>query len=118
MKFSPMNQGKTVYATYATVTDAVTQYIQRTYKGGQDIAKSLDDMTVIDLQAVEPVRAISRETDATLRAVEQTGLDIKYQEELRRHLDRKDALTEGLNKADALIFTNYCTDEIASHLLT
>jgi hypothetical protein len=116
MKFSPQQQGKNVYATYATITDAVIQHIQKTYKGGPDIAKSLDEMTVIDLQAVEPTRAISAETDATLKAVDQTGLDIKYQEELRRHLDRKDALKEGLNKAYALIFTNYCTKTMQSRI--
>jgi hypothetical protein len=65
---------------------------------------------------VEPTRIISLETDATTRVVDQAGLDIKYQEELRRHLDRKNALREGLNKAYALIFTNYCTKMMQSRI--
>ena len=116
MKFSTQYQGKTVYATYATIADVVTQYIQRTYKGGQDVAKSLEDMIVIDLHTAEPQRAISDKADATLKVINQTGLDIKYQEELRRHLDREDALKEGMNKAYALIFTNYCTKTMQARI--
>jgi hypothetical protein len=64
-------------------------------------------MIALDLATVEPTRTISKETDAAVKVVDQAGLDIKYQEELRRHLDRQDAMREGLNKAYALIFTNY-----------
>jgi hypothetical protein len=115
-KFSPQNQGKTQYATYATTRDAVIQHIQKTYKGGQGRAKSLEDRIVIDLNAQEPQREISQETDPADKIVIQAGLNIKYQEELRRHLDRKDALKEGLNKAFALIYTNYCTKTMQSRI--
>ena len=94
--------------TYATTKDAILQHIQKSYKGGQDVAKSLEDMTVLDLKAEEPTRDISTTTDAAEKIVDQAGLDIKYQEELRRHLDCKDALKEGINKAYALINANYC----------
>ena len=117
LKFSPNSyQGKTQAATYATTKDAIIQHIQKSYKGGQDVSKSLEDMRAVDLTTVEPVRTISNETDAAVKVVDQAGLDIKYQEELRRHLDRKDALREGLNKAYALIFTNYCTKTMQSRI--
>jgi hypothetical protein len=110
LKFSPHQyQVKTQVTTYATTKEAVIQHIQKSYKGGQDIAKSLEDMIMVDLVILEPTRAISAGTDGTAKVVDQAGLDIKYQEELRRHLNRKDALREGLNKGYALIFTNYCT---------
>jgi hypothetical protein len=51
-----------------------------------------------------------------MKVVDQVGLDIKYQEELRQHLDRKDALREGLNKPYALIYTNYCTKMMQSRI--
>jgi hypothetical protein len=44
-------------------------------------------------------RDISKQADPTAKIVDQAGLDIKYQEELRRHLDRKDALRDGLEKS-------------------
>ena len=71
------------------------------------MAKSLEDLQPIDLQTSEPTRALSTKATPEEQAIEQAGLEIKYQEELRRHLDRKDAFTEGLNKASALIFTSY-----------
>ena len=73
-------------------------------------------MQAVDLAAVEPTIIISGETDAVVKVVDQAGLDIKYQEELRRHFDRKDALLEGLNKAYALIYTNYCTKIMQSRI--
>jgi hypothetical protein len=116
MKFSPQNQGKTQYATYATTRDTVIQYIQKSYKGGHDVAQSLEERVMIDLRVEEPQREISKKTDSTDKTVDQSGLDIKYQEELRRHLDRKDALKEGLNKAYALIYSTYCTKAMQSRI--
>jgi hypothetical protein len=117
-KFSPMsyNGEKTSVATYATTRDAVIQHIQKTYRGGIDIGQSLEDMKVVDLTLEEPTRMLSEKTDAAEKLVDQAGLDIKYQEELRRHLDRKDALREGLNKAYALIVSNYCTKTMQSRI--
>jgi hypothetical protein len=106
LKFSPHQyQGKTQTATYGTTEDAIIQHIQKSYKGGQEVNKSLEDMTAVDLMNVEPTRSISSEMDPAAKVVDQAGLDIKYQEELQRHLDQKDALREGLNKAYAFIFT-------------
>ena len=83
LKFSPHQyQGKKQSATYATTKDAIIQHIQKSYKGGQDVSKSLEDMVAVDLANAEPARTLSNETDATVKVVDQAGLDIKYQEEL------------------------------------
>ena len=51
LKFSPIQtQGKTPVATYATTKDALIQQIQKTYRGGIDVGKSLEDMKVVDLR--------------------------------------------------------------------
>ena len=55
----PKVQGKSSYATYSTVKEAVVQQVQRTCKGGQDLAKSLEYLQTIDLQTAEPTRALS-----------------------------------------------------------
>ncbi len=117
MKFSPHQyQSRNTVTTYATTSDAIINHIQKTYRTGQDIAKSLEVMQAVNLAAVEPTRIISGETGAAVKVVDQAGLDIKYQEELGRHLDRKDALREGLNKAYALIYTTYCTKMMQSRI--
>ena len=56
-------------------------------------------MRIIDISGEEPRLQVSRETDERVRQIEQDGLHIKYQEELRRFMNRKDALEEGLSKA-------------------
>jgi len=84
-------------------------YIQKNYKGGLDVVECLRQGKAIDLDKEAPTRAISTLDADKGQAVEQAGFDIKYQEELRRHLDRKDALRQGLAQAYALIFGTYCT---------
>ena len=115
-KFSPQsNAGRTQTATYATVKEIIIQQVQKWTKGGMDVAKSLKDLKVIDLEKEEPKRLISEKKDQE-RAIEQDGMNIKYQEELRRHLDRKDALKEGLNRAYAFIIANYCTKAMCARV--
>src|SRR5210317_2487808 len=114
LKFAP--QGRSNTSTYSSVKEAIVQHVQKTYKNGHDIAKSLKDQTMINLDSEEPIRTISNNNNDNERSIEQSGYDIKYQEELRRHLDRKDALQENVSKAYALIFTNYCTRLMQSRI--
>ena len=52
--FTPQTAGNTPAATYTTVKDLVIQHIQKRYKGGLDVAKSLQDGTKANLSTVEP----------------------------------------------------------------
>ena len=109
MKFFPHGIGRERQTvTYETVKDHIVQYVQKTYKCGQDIAVSLRDLQKKDLNPTAPIRGISSETDANANAREQAGMDIVYQAELERYLDRKDTLEQNLNKAFALIYSTYC----------
>jgi hypothetical protein len=77
MKFSPHQyQSRNTVTTYATTRDAIIQHIQKTYRAGQDIAKSLEVMQAVNLAAVEPTRIISGETNAAVKVVDLAGLDI------------------------------------------
>ena len=71
--------------------------------------KSLRDGVKVDVDTEEPQRTICMEQDEGTRKIVQDGYNIKYQEELRRHLDRKDELNRGMNRAYALIYKDYCT---------
>jgi len=53
LKFTPHIQGKPQVATYATVKDAVIQFVQKTFKDGNDIAQSLKDGKVYNLSKEE-----------------------------------------------------------------
>jgi len=116
LKFAPHVQGKPQAATYTTVKDAVIQFVQKTFKEGNDIAQSLKDGKVYDLSKEEPEREISKASDATKATLEQAGFDIKYQEELHHFYDRRDNLRQGLTKAYTLIFSNYCNKTMQSQI--
>jgi len=59
MKFAPQAHGSTTNATYATVKDHVVTQIQKTFKSGHDVAKSLRDMKQVNLYIYEPKRRVS-----------------------------------------------------------
>src|SRR5210317_1736170 len=80
LKFAP--QGRSNTSTYSSVKEAIIQHVQKTYNNGHNIAKSLKDQTVIDLDTQEPLRRISNNNIDSERMIEQSGYDIKYQEEL------------------------------------
>ena len=80
--------------------DHIIQNVQKTYKNGQDITESLRDLTKKDLSANRPTRTISvADTDDANRKVEQDGLDILYQADIMRFLDRAETQKQKLNKS-------------------
>jgi hypothetical protein len=80
VKFAPIqSQGRSTVATYAATTkDAVIQLIEKTYRGGADVGKSLDDMIKVDLSSEAPTRVLFQATDADTKLVDQAGLDMDY----------------------------------------
>jgi hypothetical protein len=99
---------ETQTVTYDTVKDRIVQYMQKTYKHGQDIAVTLRDLKQKNLQSIMPTRGQSTGTDPVANRNKQAGMDIMYQAELERYLERKDALEQNLTKAYVLIFSTYC----------
>ena len=63
LKFAPHVQGKGQTATYATVKEAIIQYVQNTFKDGNDVAQLLKDLKVFDKRKEEPATIISEEAD-------------------------------------------------------
>ena len=90
-KFAPnTGGGKVHYATYASTKEKVIEHAQEKMTNGHDVVKSIKLGHMIDMKAEEPVREKSTETDPIKRADDQKGLDIKYEAELHRHMDRRD----------------------------
>src|SRR5210317_1823032 len=109
LKFAPQGYGKGPQASYSTVKDAVIKNIQKNFKNGQDVAKSIKQGKINDLSGDLPMMIISTKPEDKGGATEQAGFNILYQEELRVYIERKDTLRTGMNKAYALIYDNYCT---------
>jgi hypothetical protein len=80
MKFFPHGIGRDRQAvSYNTVKDHIVQYVQKTYKNGQDAAVSIRNPVVMDVTPHEPIRGTSRDVDATADLKAQAGMDIMCQ---------------------------------------
>ena len=96
MKFLPHTTGANKFiATYEMVKTHIEQYVQKTYKHGQDIAEFLRELRRKDLSGVMPVRQMSTYVEASderLRKIEQEGYDVLYTAEVQNYMDRKNTL--------------------------
>ena len=96
---------------YEMVKMHIEQYVQKTYKHGQDIAESLRELKKKDLSGVKPVRQMStyvKVDEERARKIEQEGYDILYTAEVQNYMDRKNTLETNLGRAYALILSTYC----------
>ena len=110
--FAPQSQGKPQTATFGTVKDAVLQHILKTFKDGQDVTKSIETGVVVDLLTQAPNRQISANADPDKAKIEQDGYNILYEAQIKRFFDREDSLRQGMVRAYAIIFSNYCTKAV------
>jgi hypothetical protein len=93
MKVYPHGIGRDRQAvTYDTVKDHIVQYVQKTYRNGQDTAVSIRNLAVINLTPHEPSRGTATRADAAENLKQKAGVDILYQAKIERYLDRKDTL--------------------------
>ena len=86
MKFYPHGtsgrDGSTV--TYDTMKDHVIDQIQKSYKYGIDIAKSLRNMKLDDMKATRPTRDIATTGSDEDKKSKQTELDMIFSGELKQ----------------------------------
>jgi len=80
------------------------------------LPKSLRDLELIPIDEDRPIENLSVQKEAVDKAEEQSGMDIRYQEELRRDLDRVEALKDGMNQACLLMFSTCCSKIIQGRL--
>lgn len=120
LKFAPLqaraNTNKSAVATYATTKDAVIQQVERTFRHGPDIGRSLDAMKIFDLEPFRPKREISPLSDEHDRSIDQGGIDIDYQGDSRLFKQRKQDLEDGLAKAYQVIYSSFCTKAMQTRI--
>ena len=108
---------------YNMVKDHIVQHVQRTFKNGIDIAKSLRDLQKVDLLPDLPIRrAAAPAVDPTKpeqlqeQKIVQDGYDIKYTAKLNKHLEREAILDKNMAKAYALIYSQYCNKTMQNRI--
>ena len=97
----------------------IEQYVQKTYKHGQDIAELLRELQKKDLTAEMQRRQMSTYTakaEKRVRKIEQEGYDILYTAEVQNYMDRKNTLETNLGRAYALILSTYCNGTMQHHI--
>jgi hypothetical protein len=115
MKFALQAAAKENNQTpFSTVKTHILNKIQASYDEGFDVAKSLDEEKLVDIDQEKPKLAVSRETDPTLKAAEEENNKITLQAEMIAFLERKKALRQGMNKAYAMIYEFHCTKGMQS----
>ena len=115
-RFVPHGGSRGQTCPFETVKEELIQHVQATLPGGQDIAKCIKDMKLLDLTNLEPQRTLSSNSDEKKRDLEQKGLDIKYHELLKRYYDRKDNLEKGLAVTCSILIADFCTDSMRARL--
>ncbi len=73
------------------------------------MAQSLKDGEIFDLTKFTPVLKESQETDEKKKAIQQAGYDMMHQAQCNRFVEHTENLEQGLKRAYALIFSNYCS---------
>jgi hypothetical protein len=99
---------------FSTVKTHILNKIQASYDEDFDVAKSLDEEKLVNIDQEKPKLAVSRETDPTLKAAEEENNKITLQAEMIDFLERKKALRQGMNKAYAMIYEFHCTKGMQS----
>jgi len=89
---------------FETTTEFVINHIKKTFTQGQDIAESLEELTMLDPDEWKPSLQASLATEEATIALETRQFEIEFKEATSRFLTRKQQYEENLYKAYALIW--------------
>jgi len=122
MKFVPHYSRKQQVVTYDTVKEHIIQQIQKTFKYGSDMVRTIQEDTYINDNEDRPQRRLAEMYDtlgdsqeALVVKIEQGGYDLEHTEELRNFSCRRQLYEENQHKAYALIFS-YCNKTMQNRI--
>ena len=101
--------------TYTAVKEAIVNKLQKAY--GHEIAISLRDLLLYNIEDDHPTHTISTETDTEKRKQDQLGLDMLYQAEIMDFIKVKKVFTSNVKKAYTVVW-EYCSKTIQNNIET
>ena len=126
LKFAPHCSGKTQLVMHDMVRDHIIIQVQKNYKHGNDLAKSLrelecatdawgnePDRDVVDIDNESLVMGKDTQNASLKSQMKQAGYDLKHQEELKACMARKNACDDNKCKACASMF-GHCNKTMQS----
>jgi hypothetical protein len=110
--FTTHTHGAVQTATYQSIKEHIANKIQKTLLHGHDVAQSIRDGVLVDLEAVAPRHEIAVDTHAATRAAKQREEDIKCQALMTAHATRTLTFQSNLQKAYAMIMDDYVSPSL------
>jgi hypothetical protein len=102
--------------TFTTVLEHIADKIQKKEKYSTDLVESILDMEVVDLSKDLPIRERSQASDDDTKQLEQETFDKIYDEEVKKHVERKDRLKHLLPKAYSTIWQDHCSEAMQNEI--
>ena len=116
-KFALMTSDKSVkYATFEEVKEKLTNFVQKEYDFGRDVAWTLREMEMKDIDAEIPVQKESKLFDKTAKGKQNATFKSIFDCELKEHVARKRHFRNNLSAIYALITDEYCTEAMLSYI--
>jgi len=110
VRFYPHGSGKEGQVmTFMKVKKHLILKLQREFEYGSDIAATIRDGVLFDIDKELPVKKVSQALDGSVRAAEQESYDRVFKEKIKEYVKRDLKLNENLKKTFALIFQSYCS---------
>jgi hypothetical protein len=111
MKFSTATATNNTkqYASFTTGKDHIVEMVQKKFKNGSLVARSIKDDKKYNMDSIKPNRKLSVLPDKDEKRIEQDGFDIEYTQSICRHGNKCDEFEENLKKAYTVIRSEFCT---------
>lgn len=108
--FEPHGTGsRTQSMTFTSVKEYIVLKVQKIYDHGADIAATIRDGEKLDLDDMKPKGEISKKVNDDEKAAEQKLFDTILEKEVEEFVRRKQALSNNMKKAYAMIFQEHCS---------
>ena len=115
MKFAP-SVGSKNKATYQTIKEHLINKIQKDYDYGDDMAKCIKRMEMINLTDQQPTKKYSTKENADAKALEQSEFNVLYEKQMDIFVAREEELCKNTTKIYSLIIESYCTTAMVQRL--
>ena len=102
---------------YEVTSEFIINYIKRTFQHGNNIAKSLQTLTLHDTEKWKPCLKASKAEDKDIAKLENRQLEIEFKASLDESMKRVTTYKQNIYKAYALLWEK-CTRSMQNKILS
>jgi hypothetical protein len=106
MKFTPLDSRNPTQVSYNVVKETLVNEVLKTFeRAGTEIARSLE--TEVEIVLPEPALVLNTDPDADVRKLQNLKIEYKYKDEVKRWMDKKEHLQNGLARVYGMLWSDY-----------